>query len=277
MKVLAVVMSLGLLLTVVTPLQAQEPPGPPCIYPRMDQVNAHVRARVTQSNQDLDYHYLVENLPDSPEFLIRFAVEAFTPDGSLLSQMSPSIWEGRGRIADTAFHSWTTFNEPRGLAPGTSAGGFGLVRGSLPAIVSFLAWNDVEPPKFPRGEAPDTCEGADVIENSFKGTTVGPKPPPEEFVAIEFLNFLITLVHDSRQQGWITRDGAKTSLLAKLTNAKRKLEDGKTKVVKNMLKAFTNEVQATSCQEFTCRGNKPLTSEAYALLFFNGQFLRDRL
>jgi hypothetical protein len=103
------------------------------------------------------------------------------------------------------------------------------------------------------------------------------KPPPEDFVVIEFLNFLITLVHDSRQQGWITRDGAKTSLLAKLTNAKRKLEGGQAKLAENMLKAFLNEVQATSCQEFTCPGNKPLTSEAYALLFFNGQFLRNRL
>jgi hypothetical protein len=65
--------------------------------------------------------------------------------------------------------------------------------------------------------------------------------------------------------------------LAKLTNAKRKLESGDTKVTKNMLKAFLNEVEATSCKEFECPGNKPLTSEAYALLFFNGQFLWERL
>ena len=34
-----------------------------------------------------------------------------------------------------------------------------------------------------------------------------------------------------------------------------------------------NKVQAGARQEFICFGNKPLTSEAYALLFFNGQFL----
>ncbi len=39
----------------------------------------------------------------------------------------------------------------------------------------------------------------------------------------------------------------------------------------------SSEVQATSCLEFTCPGNKPLTSEAFALLFFNGQFLVKRL
>jgi len=41
--------------------------------------------------------------------------------------------------------------------------------------------------------------------------------------------------------------------------------------------AFVNEVHAVSCPAFTCPGNKPLTSEAYALLFFNGQFLQERL
>lgn len=49
------------------------------------------------------------------------------------------------------------------------------------------------------------------------------------------------------------------------------------KVAKNVLNAFLNDVRATSCPDFTCPGNKPLTSEAYALLFFNGQFLLDRL
>ena len=82
---------------------------------------------------------------------------------------------------------------------------------------------------------------------------------------------------DSGQQGWIKVDGVHKSLLAKLTNAKRKVEVGDTKVAKNLLNAFLNEVQATSCPDFTCAGNKLLTSEAYALLFFNGQFLWERL
>jgi len=67
------------------------------------------------------------------------------------------------------------------------------------------------------------------------------------------------------------------SLLAKLINAKRKLEAGQTTVAKNMLDAFLHEVLGVSCLEFTCPGNKPLTSEAFALLFFNGQFLVERL
>lgn len=52
---------------------------------------------------------------------------------------------------------------------------------------------------------------------------------------------------------------------------------GQNKVAKNTLNALLNEVQATSCQDFSCQGDKPLTNEAYALLFFNGQCLRERL
>lgn len=269
-----VIVAVGLILMLIAPVFGQQAP---CVIPRMDQVNAHVQNRVTRSPTGFDYHYRVENRVGAQQSLIRFAVQAFNTDGTTLGQISPVNWESRGRIRDTDFYSWTTFAEPRGLVGGASAVGFRLENASLPAIVNFLAWNEVEPPSFPEGMAPDSCEGDDVIENSFKGKTVGPKPPPKEFVPIESLNYLTTLLHDSRQLGWIKVDGVHKSLLAKLINAKRKLEEGQPAVAKNMLNAFLNEVQATSCQEFSCPGNKPLTSEAFALLFFNGQFLVEHL
>lgn len=269
-----VAIALGLLLAVVPTAFGQEAP---CVIPRMDQVDAHVRATVTQSASRLDYRYLVENRPGAPKALIRFAVQAFSAPGFLPTQVSPPNWEARRAIADTAFYSWTTFEEPRGLPAGASAEGFGFTNADLPAIVAFLAWNDVEPPSFPRGMAPESCEGDDIIENSFKGTTIGPKPPSGPFVPIEFLNYLITLLHDSLRLGWIKVDGVHQSLLAKLIAAKRKLEAGDTQVAKDTLNAFLNEVRGVSCLEFSCRGNKPETSEAYALLFFNGQFLWGRL
>ncbi len=141
----------------------------------------------------------------------------------------------------------------------------------------FLAWNDVEPPSFPDGMAPESCEGDDVIENSFKGKTVGPKAPPATFNPLEFVNYLIALLHDSRQQGWISVDGLYQSLLAKLLATKRSLEAGGSETAGGQMRAFLNEVQAVSCPQFSCPGNTPLTSKAYALLFFNGRFPAERL
>ena len=80
-------------------------------------------------------------------------------------------------------------------------------------------------------------------------------------------------MHDGRSPGiygQIVRD-------PRLPSATRYAGARQDSGVKNLLPAFLNEVEATSCQEFECPGNKPLTSEAYALLFFNGQFLWERL
>jgi hypothetical protein len=173
---------------------------------------------------------------------------------------------------------WGSMDEPFRILPGHTLQGFQLTSYGLPGIRATEILPDIDIENLPE-EFDENPEAIRQLRQSltFHTKTVAPKAPPATFVPIEFLNYLITLVHDSRQIGWITRDGAKTSLLAKLTNAKRKLEVGDAKVTKNILKAFLNEVEATSCQEFECPGNKPLTSEAYALLFFNGQFLWERL
>lgn len=248
-----------------------------CVHPRLDQVDARVRARVARTPNGFDYQYLLENGSAAKQSLIWFAAQAFTPEGKVPTQVSASGWEAVGPISGTAFYMWDKLGGSRGLPPGTSSVGFGFRNADLPTIVSFSAWGKADPPAFQEGQAPYSCEGDDPLQNSFRGATIGPKPPPRDFIPIEFLNYLITLVHDSRQAGWIREDGVRQSLLAKLLNAKRKLEAGDTKVAKNVLNAFLNEVRATSCQDFTCPGNKPLTSEAYALLFFNGQFLVERL
>lgn len=74
----------------------------------------------------------------------------------------------------------------------------------------------------------------------------------------------------ARAHEWIRVEGVHESLFAKLINAKRKLEAGDPGTARNILNAFLDEARATSCDDFNCPGNKPLTSEAYALLFFNG-------
>jgi hypothetical protein len=269
-----VLLALGGLLMVVTTASAQEQP---CVFPSRAQVNASVRAIVTKDASGFNYSYSLENRPPSQQILIWFAVQAFTSGGLQAHQIGPSEWDATGPIANTSYYMWDMLRGPRGLAVGASAVGLGFSQADLPAIVTFLAWGEVETPKFPEGEAPEGCQNTDIIENSFKGKTVGPKPPVQPFVAIEFLNYLITLLHDSRRLGWIKVDGVHQSLLGKLITAKRKLEAGDTLVAKDNLNAFLNEVRAVSCLEFSCPGNKPETSEAYALLYFNGQYLWERI
>jgi hypothetical protein len=234
---------------------------------------------MTPAASGFDYAYRVENQAAASQVLNAFAVYAEGAGGPL-AQVTPAPWRSAGVIADTNYYRWSIWRAPGGLAAGTAAGGFGFTQAPLPAVARFLAWGKTDLrdlPRFPAGMAPESCEGRDVIQNSFKGTTIGPKPPDSKFVPLSFLNYLISLVHESRQQGWITRDGTHKSLLAKLVAAKRAMEDGLEPTAKQQVGAFVHEVQATACQDFTCGANLPLTSEAYALLYHNGRYLHDRL
>jgi len=189
---------------------------------------------------------------------------------------SPANWTSGITVRGTA--GWGSSDAASRIHPGQSLGGFEVISRGLPGIRSAT----LEPffRQTPVDEAtPENTERLKAIEKAIEVTlkTVGPTAPPKDFVPIEFLNYLITLLHDSRKLGWIKVEGIHKSLLAKLLEAKRALEKGQSRIAKNTLNAFLNEVRAVSCQEFSCPGNKPLTSEAYALLFFNGQFLWERL
>jgi hypothetical protein len=122
---------------------------------------------------------------------------------------------------------------------------------------------------------PKTLELNEAL--TVRVATVGPQAPPQKFVALESLNYLITLVHDSRRLEWIVRDAVRDSLLTKLRNAKRRLEANDPAGANKDLKAFLSEVRGVSCEDFSCHGNPPATTEAYAVLYFNGRYLSDRL
>ncbi len=175
------------------------------------------------------------------------------------------------------YASWGSRDEPFRLSPGQVLTGLSLTSRGLPGVREAR----LQPP-VPYGDLPEQYDDPDELAKfvdtlMLRTKTVAPKAPPANFVPLEFLNYLIALLHDSRQQGWIKVDGIHQSLLAELLAAKRSLEAGRDEPARGQLKAFANEVQAVSCPEFSCPGNKPLTSEAYALLYFNGQYLVERL
>lgn len=184
---------------------------------------------------------------------------------------SPPGWTSGITIRGTA--GWGSSDDQSMIQPRESLTGHEMTSRGIPGIRSIT----LEPffRQTPVDEATaENTERIKAIEKAIVVTlkTVGPSTPPKDFIPIEFLNYLITLLHDSRRLGWIRVDGVHQSFLAKLTAAKRKLEAGEPGAAGNILHAFLNEVRAVSCPDFSCPGNKPLTSEAYALLFFNGQF-----
>lgn len=219
-----------------------------------------------------------EGLVNGPGYLKHTSAQVLseptTPKMIPVGLFSPPNWNSGLSILGRV--GWGSDDVKDQILPGSSLEGFKIMTRGIPSIREFV----IEPKLVPPSEESDiTPEQIQEVEDkvSFKSKTIGPTAPPQNFVPIEFLNYLISLLHDSHQLSWIKVDGVHQSLLAKLLEAKRALEKDQIRVAKNALNAFLNEVRAVSCAEFACPGNKPLTGEAYALLFFNGQFLAERL
>jgi hypothetical protein len=149
----------------------------PCVYPSMAQVRPDVRAAVQDAPapEGLTYLYSVTNRTTAQQVLQSFAVEVQGSGSAVVGPLPPpTSWEVFGYIAQSRFYSWVTVEEPVGLRSGERGTFRVRVRETLPVIGSFLAWGKVDPPSFPEGREPETCEGIDVLKNNFKGATIGP-------------------------------------------------------------------------------------------------------
>ncbi len=194
------------------------------------------------------------------------------PDGWLLS-LTPA-----GRPASKAFARWGSRDEPFNVPPGASKEGYQLTSPGLPGLRAAEIQRAIDFDALPEEYYEDADLAIELQDRLvFHTKTVGPKAPPATFVPLDFLDYLIALLHDSRQNGWVKVEGVHRSLLAKLLAAKRALEASRIEPASGELAAFAREVEAVSCHDFGCPGNRPLTSEAFALLYFNARYLLDRL
>jgi hypothetical protein len=102
------------------------------------------------------------------------------------------------------FAGWGSIDEPFRILPGQTLKDFQLTSYGLPALRQVQTEPSVEPPEGIGGWKE---LNAFFEQFTYRTVTVGPKAPPKDFVPIEFLNYLITVLHDSRQTGWVKGDG----------------------------------------------------------------------
>lgn len=221
------------------------------------QVNSTIQ---TASEERLKYSYSISSTlgsklnvndfkiltPHEPEFL-EF------PDGwnTLVGGINPGV-------------SWYAKDTLAVLKPGNSLKGLSFQTQRLPTITKYLAWGRTSIPRL--SFEPDSLENSSVSKDGKKGLTVGPGITPDEIAP----DTLITYLNRScTEPGWITDQGICHSLEAKLESVDRQLEQGNTNTASGALQAFLNEVEAQK--------DKQLSSEAYTLLYFNGQYLLEQI
>lgn len=182
---------------------------------------------------------------------------------------------------------WGSNEKTYRIMPGHSLKGFEAVSEGLPGIRSF----EVKPAFTLVVEGFVTKED---IEKSmaikeqikFRGKTIGPTAPPANFVLLDFLNYLIDLKHQAQALGWIGGLKLVEELDKKLDQVKEKLLAGNTESAQGKLKSFIEKVEVhykeTKEHEIEKikekkEDKKFVTSEGYALLKFNAEYLREQI
>ncbi len=193
-------------------------------------------------------------------------------------------------------HWAKTDGEPPGIPVGATESGFSFKSVGLPAISNSAFFGERRVEYSPPSLEDASNEVNDAYEkiltdfekqypDKFKTIvlkTIAPGVVPADFKPLEFLNYIISMKHEAFTLGWITNKGIEQSLDAKLSAAKKKLEQGRNDAAKNILSAFINEVEAQGCESYEggsapCPKGKHLTPEAYALLRYNVLYLIERL
>ncbi|MGA9365201.1 MAG: hypothetical protein WBW16_12620 [Bacteroidota bacterium] len=197
-----------------------------------------------------------------------FSKGKITPVGFLAT---PEKWVGGLTNNSTA----TFFNgESNAILPGQSLAGFEIMSKGLPSIrrciVSpFFDFDSLfSEERFPSEEdIPNT----DSIQNAVKfyGWTVGPTAPPIDFIATVWLDTLASYTFQSRPLGWITNQAAADKYLSYFSSARAKLVQGDSVGARTVLQQVLRDVDIDSTAN--------LTSEAYALLKYNTEYLVGKL
>ncbi|MBI3543389.1 MAG: hypothetical protein HY075_08980 [Deltaproteobacteria bacterium] len=247
-------------------------------------VNPVIHAQVSfdSASGAYTYTYQIGNLAGAKQILDDIDVKHPSAVFDAASPSPESDWYSTENQGQNSW-SWSKVKgDVRGIPAGQTVSGFSFKSKGLPGIVNstFAGKRRVKfkPPSpdresievqqsFNRVYKATVAQYPDKFGTAVTRKTIGPIDPPA-FNAASAIQNLITLVNQSKAQGWIDNDGIVTSLLAKLNTAQSKVGTDKA-TAKNTLNAFMNEVSA--------QNGKHLTSEAYALLYFNAQYAVNHL
>jgi hypothetical protein len=224
------------------------------------------------------YSYSVSLSSASQQYLVSFMI---SHPATIHNATKPNSRWTQGEFAQHKVWDWSnTKMDSSGLwtpttdvAPGDSLGGFSIRSAGLPAIVSsyfegnapLLAFSAEPPTKMY-----DLLDPILVFpNNTIIRRTLGPKDPPTPFNSINFLDTIKTYINESRSLGWITNDPTANKYTAFIDSARSNLQANRRGVTKSNLDLILQNVDADS--------GGTLSSEAYALLRFNTEYVMNKL
>lgn len=262
-----------------------------------------INCKVTASEKKklFVYEYEVENAPESKQslsvFVVSFGHGLQIEDGSSCSWLSRRRMEVKNKTLDYS-DMWMWTNKI-GIQPSSGLTGFRLLSPQLPGINSAYFQGKVSGMKYP-DKGPNLQVKTQILRlrsfprNYVVKNTISPGTIPD--TPRIFFDTLLSYVHQSHELGWINNtrdddceaderaeDGIVKNLDKRLTTTKDLIVKDKISAAKSRLQMFLNKVEKLwnrqQKEEAKNRKNPKIifTSEAYALLKYNGEYLLDHL
>ncbi|MBF8248866.1 MAG: hypothetical protein HW374_1666, partial [Bacteroidetes bacterium] len=256
---------------------------------------------VTRIVDTLTYVYTWSSKSTSEQEMTRFAFRGLT---STFKSIHPDGWNSSGKWLDIPFADWFTdpFSRESNVRPGQMLSGFNILSKGLPTIAIFYV-QGFRPQVDPETGNQPTVQQLrnDLFMNSFRGFSIGPSYPPDPFIPVIFLDTLLSYTRQSAELGWLGRDrdndcdndeipddGIVRNVEQRLKKAKKQLERGDSVFARRELEKLVSKVERlwkrsqddekkNKRDRWEKRDKVVMTSEAYALLKYNTEYLIDRL
>ena len=232
-------------------------------YVPMNLLTAKVSCKVSKSQYGLLYNYTVENDSTSKQKIWNVVIDKPFEDIFANSSAPNKKWSMRGGVNKIKWDvSEDLQNYPFDyISSGNVQSNF-RIETSTP-MVSICNY-------FLQGKnGKKIYKNQYIKENSFKGKTICGKPAPDTLVYTNFLDTLITYTDSSYSLGWIKNEQKKDKYNTYFTNAKNYLNQNNNNAAKTELQKVLTDCNTDS--------STTLTSEAYALLYFNTDYLINKI
>jgi len=236
------------------------------------------------------YHYEIENGANSQQNLIVFRIQF--GQRVEVAEKSTQNWVGRRRrgFEEESFNRIWSWYGNQGLQPTWRKDGFALGSIEIPGIGKAYFQGTAPTPIYVHGLPPHELNRRIAALRIFPANHVGrrtivPVAPLGPFVAIYFLDTLLSYTRQSAALGWLGRDrdddcddderpddGVVRNIQNRLQKARRELVRGDSVKARRELVKLVRKVD-----RLQRRGERVMTSEAYALLKYNTEYLIERL
>jgi hypothetical protein len=243
---------------------AQEPiPG--------DKITPSLVSIVDKAGSIFNYHYVLTNKGGAEQSIWDFELH-LAPEITILSISSPYMWPGStlNEHGDLMIN-WNTYTNYY-IQPGQSLNGYNISAISVPGIVPFYAEGWVDQPDSMAGSAEDSIPGYTGLTPygpGVVGKTIGPIVILTPFVILNFLDTLANYTSQALSLSWIKDQILTNKYLTYFSSARSKLVQRDSVGTRNVLLQVLHDVDIDSAST--------LTSEAYALLRFNTEYLVNNL